>query len=173
MWPPDVCCKSSWADTQKLPPSCGAEQVRALYVKQAQQCGATTWDVADPADDEPHRDAKYSRLRVFIFTSDAGADQKASRKIMDGETRDSLFLVLLHQFCVLHVLALIVKKQLQRFGANYWSTLAKAVNTWRTLGPRVDCMVAVLAVGNQLCQLCQLVGYFTVGGPSDRVLRDC
>ena len=91
---------------------------RAIYIKQLHSIGTHTWlddiELAKRMEaefrfyDDQDMHPPYVHLRAFVFGSDQGPDQKACAKEVHHDTDDLLFTFVIHSWCVLHVLALIV-----------------------------------------------------------------
>ncbi len=72
----------------------------------------------------------HVHVKIWLVSSDAGPDQAAAQKMIMYETRQVLDIWIFAQFCLLHQVALMVKRQLALLDP-YWSMLAKLVNLWR------------------------------------------
>ena len=83
------------------------------------------WEQAAPRSGEPFF------LRCFTFATDSGPDQAASAKLIDDDVRDDLYCFVLRSWCWEHQVHLIVKRQLNRMGGWYWSSLAQLAHLWR------------------------------------------
>ena len=90
---------------------------RAVYLKQLGSIGVQSWiediDIArrmqvtftehDACDECP----PYFHLRAFVFGADQGPDQKKCARLLQNDVADLLFILITHQWCTFHVLALI------------------------------------------------------------------
>ena len=97
-----------YPDLQLLPPNHNAASQRLVYEQQLRCVGLQTWsDPACTADDDC-ADFGLHHLRVYCFTTDQGPDQKAALKQLTAEASADIWTWILHQYCVDHVLHLIV-----------------------------------------------------------------
>eukprot|EP00969_Alexandrium_andersonii_P356756 15447257-Alexandrium_andersonii.AAC.1 len=69
--------------------------------------GAKTW--LPPLDTDgsvlggiPDGDWRYIHMSVFIFCTDAGADQRAADALARADARDAPWILLFRQFCAQH-----------------------------------------------------------------------
>ena len=74
-------------------------------------------------------------VRLFLMATDQGGDQRGAHRLIECELaqRGDGFTVMLRQWCVEHIIHLIVKKQLAQT-PRCWSIVAMTVNTRRTGG---------------------------------------
>ena len=105
--------KEAWTSTVMpdlalVPSSCRGIHTRALYFRQMSNAGAPSWLLA----------ASYDGLhvRVFLFITDAGPDQKECVEIIKKECSSDPLTLIWHDLCALHQLNLIVKKTLEQDG---------------------------------------------------------
>ena len=94
--------------------------------------------IRDPAltDDERwgHIKAMRIHIRNFIICTDQGPDQKGAQAYIDHDVTSQLTCLVWRQWCFQHIGHLMVKRQLtcaDSFFPQYFSGLAKFVNTWR------------------------------------------
>ena len=113
-------------DLAAVPSSCRGIHTRALYFHQMSNVGTPTW-LLTPSYDGLH-------IRLFLFITDAGPDQKECILIVAKECCGDPLTLIWHDFCVLHQMNLIVKKTLEQGGAEYLRKLATLTNTWRSAG---------------------------------------
>ena len=116
---------TSMPDLALVPPKCRGLHTRALYHRQMTHTGLKSWLLS-----KPH---KRCHLRVFLWITDAGPDQKECCQLICKEVAMDMYTLTHHDFCVLHQLALIVKYQCDRVVA-YLRKLCTLTNTWRTSG---------------------------------------
>ena len=112
-------------DLALVPPTCRGIHTRALYHHQMTAVGAPTWLLPTPHT--------LCHLRVFLWISDAGAEQKECYQLIHREAVADMFTLTHHDDCTLHQLALIDKSQHER-AVDYIRKLATITNTWRTSG---------------------------------------
>ena len=70
-------------------------------------------------------------MSVTILVEDQGGDCRGADVLIDVDFLDRVCYLKLRQWCLHHVVALIVKKQLRGL-SDYWNRLAKMVNVLRT-----------------------------------------
>lgn len=122
--------KVSWTifpDPLPVPLSCGAIEQRCIFFKQLMAAGVHPWTQQFVMPDN------FTHLRVFVWSTDQGGDQKGCDKLMQADVKADLHTLMFRQWCLLHEIALCVKTQLTTLGT-YWSMLAKLINVWRTSG---------------------------------------
>lgn len=115
--------RASVADLQFLPSSCTGAHLFEIYKIQMRSMGL-------PAFEEP---VPAKTVRVIVFVTDNGPDQKGAQKLIAAALRDSKATFFYRFKCLLHQLHLIVGKQLKRLDGHY-SQIAKVVNVWRSTG---------------------------------------
>ena len=104
-----------WADVAKIPVTCQGEDVRAMYMKQCASVGLPDWaqtptwslPMAWPPASQELPD--YIHIRVWVFASDQGGDQKGADKLIDGDVQDSALCFKLRAWCVRHILHLMAR----------------------------------------------------------------
>lgn len=107
----------------------GSIEQRAMLMKQITCVGARHWmqgDVWDEFDADPN----HRHLKIWLFSSDQGGDQQGSHLICMSDVADDATILMFRQFCMLHQVALIVKRTLASLDP-YWSRLSKLINVWR------------------------------------------
>lgn len=120
----------SWTifpDPLPVPLSCGAIEQRCMFFKQLLAAGVRPWTQQFVLPDN------FLHLRVFVWSTDQGGDQKGAEKLMQADALPNSNTLMFRQWCLLHEIALCVKTQLTTLGT-YWSMLAKLINVWRTSG---------------------------------------
>ena len=138
---PDAVDTDSWGrdimpDLALVPPKCGGLEARALYFRQMASVGAPIWLCAarvGGGSGGSGWDAGAGHIRVMLFVSDAGSDQRECAELIEIETVGDPLMLVLRQFCALHQLHLVVKKTLEK-DPTYLRKLATLCNTWRAAG---------------------------------------
>eukprot|EP00959_Pyramimonas_sp_CCMP1952_P025937 544553-Pyramimonas_sp.AAC.1 len=139
-----------WPDIAQIPHSNTGHTQSALYRKQLSCAGVRLWDDGVEArqhEQEQDPDAAFAaaaaidplHLRIFAFQSDQGPDQAQCRKIIIGSVRAAPDVIIIWQFCMLHMGHLITERHLRIHDKlvtkkGYWSSVATIVNTWRVPG---------------------------------------
>ena len=116
---------TSMPDLALVPPKCRGLHTRALYHRQLTKSGLNAWLLSTPHT--------QCHLRVFLWITDAGPDQKSCYQLISKEVATDMNTLTHHDFVALHQLALITKSQADRT-VDYILKLATTANTWRTSG---------------------------------------
>ena len=123
-------CLNFFTILQKAPGSVTGSVSRAMYIKQLEAVGMRLWSSLDY--EMPINTHLYKHLKLFLFTSDQGPDQKGYDKLIGQEIRPMTFVAKLRWWCSRHNAHLMIKKPLQRYmKGNFFRIIAKLVNTWR------------------------------------------
>lgn len=120
-------------DVLPVPIKFGSVDQRAMHMKQITCVGARHWmqtDVWGDADDDTESH-NHCHLKIWIFSSDQGGDQQGANTLVMNDVFDALNVLMFRQFCMLHQVALVVKRTLSSLDP-YWSRLAKLINVWRS-----------------------------------------
>ena len=121
----------TYCDLIKIEGSCDGPLQHAIWLKQVQSIGVRMWRL----DDQDASCAAGNHVRVWLFTTDEGPDQVAASKLLQRDVEESVTDIVIAQWCLAHVVHLIVKFQVQQlYNGKYFGSLAMMVNLWRSRG---------------------------------------
>ena len=136
----DITC---FPDIVKVPEPCDGAVSRHLFLKQLTSLGIRAWN-RPVLEDTPTLgfnqqtigtfDADtcmFFHVGLYLFGTDNGGDQQGCDVAIDLDFELEQLKIKFRNWCFLHQLHLIVKRQLEKLGKKYFSTLAKVIHIWR------------------------------------------
>ncbi len=159
-------------DIVKVPEPCDGHVSRNLFLKQVSSLGIRPW-TCPVLEDVPTLGFNACSIQefdpdavllfhivVYVFGTDNGGDQQGQDLELDIDFELELFKIKFRNWCFMHQLHLIAKRQLEKLGKKYFSTLAKIIHIWRTGQNH-----------KKLKAICQEVTMYTDPGLAERAFR--
>ena len=140
---PDVGFQCVFADLQRIPETCGGRETKALIREQLRNTGVRLWterdmgtDCNDSAAGQNPMTLKHFHLEAWFIGSDQGPDQVLSHHLIEKDVESAPLTLYFRSFCFHHISHLCSRSHLKLAEfigfKNYFGTIAKIINVWRT-----------------------------------------
>ena len=127
-----------WPDLIPVPHNNNGQTQAKLYETQIVCAGAKLWCDTSGWDEQSPGGHRGRHIRLFIFATDQGPDQKACAKQLDRTLREDQHVWLIWHFCLQHICHLVCSRHLAlkhvQLFKDYWTVLASISNAWRVSG---------------------------------------
>ncbi|CAK0896888.1 unnamed protein product, partial [Prorocentrum cordatum] len=137
--------RMGWPDLAIVPEHATGVEAVELLARAAAGLGMESWQVKFGQYQNPTKGSvaeMITELRkrgmtyplVYIFGTDQGGDQQKACRLIEKAVASDCNILVFWNWCLAHQCHLVVKRQLARLDAEYFSTLAKLTNCWRSAG---------------------------------------